>query len=138
MREQTVDMLISSAMNARLRSYSPYSNFSVGAALLTAEGKLYTGANIENASFSPTICAERVAFHTAIHAGEKNFAAIAIVGGKVGEDIKAATAPCGVCRQVMAEFCAPDFKIILFDGEEPIIYTLSELLPAGFGKGDLK
>ena len=138
MRDSTIEMLIDSAIAARERSYCPYSSFAVGAALLTQEGKLYTGANIENASFTPTVCAERVAFETAIHNGERSFYAIAIVGGKVGEDITSTVAPCGVCRQVMAEFCGKDFSVILFDGEDSIVYTLEELLPASFGKSDLE
>ena len=137
MREETIDMLISTALSAREKSYCPYSSFAVGAALLTDEGRLYTGANIENSAFSPTICAERVALHSAIHAGERNFYAIAIVGGKVGEEVSATTPPCGVCRQVMAEFCRPDMQIILFDGEDSLIYTLDELLPAGFSRENL-
>lgn len=137
MREQTVDMLVCSALAAREKSYCPYSGFAVGAALLTDTGKLYTGANIESSSYTPTICAERVAFFSAIHAGEKKFAAIAIVGARVGEEISSKVPPCGVCRQVMAEFCDEDFKIILFDGENPYTYTLGELLPESFNKSNL-
>lgn len=121
------------AIEAMKKSYSPYSNFTVGAALLTKEGKIYTGANIENASYTPTVCAERNAIFTAVHEGERNFEAIAIVGGLRG-DVKGITAPCGVCRQVMSEFCSPDFKVILVtsndgDYEET---TLGELLPYTF------
>ena len=121
------------AIEAMKKSYSPYSNFTVGAALLTKDGKVYTGANIENASYTPTICAERTAIFTAVHKGEREFEAIAIVGGHKGE-IKGVTAPCGVCRQVMSEFCSPDFKVILVtssdgDYEET---TLGELLPYMF------
>ena len=121
------------AIEAMKKSYSPYSNFTVGAALLTKDGKVYTGANIENASYTPTICAERTAIFTAVHNGEREFEAIAIVGGHKGE-IKGVTAPCGVCRQVMSEFCSPDFKVILVtssdgDYEET---TLGELLPYMF------
>ncbi len=121
------------AIEAMKKSYSPYSNFAVGAALLTKEGKIYTGANIENASYTPTICAERTAIFSAVHQGERDFEAIAIVGGHLG-DIKGVTAPCGVCRQVMSEFCSPDFKVILVtnqkgDFEET---TLGELLPYTF------
>ena len=121
------------AIEAMKKSYSPYSNFTVGAALLTKDGKVYTGANIENASYTPTICAERTAIFTAVHNGEREFEAIAIVGGHKGE-IKGVTAPCGVCRQVMSEFCSPDFKVILVtsnegDHEET---TLGELLPYMF------
>lgn len=118
------------AIEAMKKSYSPYSHFTVGAALLTKDGKLYTGANIENASYTPTVCAERNAIFTAVHSGEREFEAIAIVGGHEG-DIKGVTAPCGVCRQVMSEFCSPDFKVLLVtspdgDFEET---TLGELLP---------
>lgn len=121
------------AIEAMKKSYSPYSNFSVGAALLTNDGKVYTGANIENASYTPTVCAERNAIFTAVHAGERDFCAIAIVGGHKG-DVKGITAPCGVCRQVMSEFCSPDFKVILVtsndgDFEET---SLGELLPYSF------
>lgn len=121
------------AIDAMKRSYSPYSNFTVGAALLTKEGKIYTGANIENASYTPTICAERNAIFTAVHEGEREFCAIAIVGGHKG-DIKGVTAPCGVCRQVMSEFCSPDFKVILVTGADGDYEetTLGELLPYTF------
>ena len=121
------------AIEAMKKSYSPYSGFTVGAALLTGDGKIYTGANIENSSYTPTVCAERVAFFGAIHAGEKEFEAIAIVGGHAGE-IRGVTAPCGVCRQVMSEFCAPDFRVILVtspDGDY-IEETLGSLMPYTF------
>lgn len=121
------------AIEAMKRSYSPYSHFTVGAALLTKDGKIYTGANIENASYTPTVCAERNAIFTAVHNGEREFEAIAIVGGHKG-DVKGITAPCGVCRQVMSEFCSPDFKVILVtsnDGEYEET-TLGELLPYTF------
>ena len=134
MKEETLNMLIKEALLARKQSYCPYSDFAVGAALLTKEGRLYTGANIENASFTPTECAERVAFSVAVHSGERNFSAIAIVGGRCGEKIKEFCPPCGVCRQVMAEFCSPDFKIILFDGADKRIISLGELLPECFAK----
>ncbi len=125
--------LATAAIEAMKRSYSPYSHFTVGAALLTKDGKIYTGANIENASYTPTVCAERNAIFTAVHNGEREFEAIAIVGGHEG-DVKGITAPCGVCRQVMSEFCSPDFKVILVtsndgDYEET---TLGELLPYTF------
>ena len=121
------------AIEAMKKSYSPYSHFTVGAALLTKEGKIYTGANIENASYTPTVCAERNAIFTAVHQGERNFEAIAIVGGHNG-DIKGVTAPCGVCRQVMSEFCSPDFKVILVTSNEGDYKetTLSELFPYTF------
>ncbi len=137
MNQETKQMLIERAMEARKMSYSPYSGFAVGAALLTADGKVYTGANIECAAYTPTICAERVAFSTAVHAGERRFAAIAIVGGKAGEPIPFHCAPCGVCRQVMAEFCSSDFLIILYDGQTDKTYTLGELLPESFGPDNL-
>ncbi len=129
--------LIEKALSAREKSYSPYSSFAVGAALLTDDGKVYTGANIESASFSPTVCAERVAFFTAVHNGENRFKAIAVVGGKQANDVTEFCAPCGVCRQVMAEFCGKDFEIILFDGKTEKIITLENLLPEAFTKDNV-
>ena len=135
----TEQELVKMALEARKFSYSPYSGFQVGAALLTGSGKVYTGCNIENAAFSPTNCAERTAFFKAVSEGEREFKAIAIAGGKKAEGAKEFCAPCGVCRQVMAEFCAPEkFRILL--GTESLEYqeyTLAELLPQGFGKGNL-
>ncbi len=121
------------AIEAMKKSYSPYSNFTVGAALLTKDGKIYTGANIENASYTPTVCAERNAIFTAVHEGERDFEAIAIVGGHLG-DVKGVTAPCGVCRQVMSEFCSPDFKVILVTSSngDYVEETLGNLLPYTF------
>ena len=113
------------------KSYSPYSKFRVGAALLTASGKVYTGCNIENAAFSPTVCAERTAFFKAISDGETEFKAIAIVGGKDGETNNECT-PCGVCRQVMQEFCSKDFTIITATDKGYNRYTLEQLLPNSF------
>ena len=130
--------LVEKAIKAREASYSPYSSFAVGAALVTADGKIYTGANIESSSYTPTVCAERVAFFSAVHAGEKKFKAIAIVGGKAENPISEFCSPCGVCRQVMAEFCGKDFEIILSDGSSLRAYTLEELLPFSFGKDNLK
>ena len=121
--------LIDKAIDARNRAYAPYSKFKVGAALLTKSGKIYLGANIENSSYSLTNCAERTAFFNAISEGERDFEAIAIVGG---EDNLRLCPPCGACRGVMSEFCKGDFKIILFDGEKESIYTLDELLPLRF------
>ena len=138
MNKENAIALAKRAEAAREASYSPYSGFAVGAALLTADGKIYTGANIESSSYTPTICAERVAFFTAVHAGERSFSAIAIVGGRGGEPLSAFCPPCGVCRQVMAEFAEGDFEIILYDGNDVKIHTLSELLPLGFGKDNLK
>ena len=133
MDEQMIHTLIREAISARRQAYAPYSHFCVGAALLTAAGKIYNGCNIENAAYTPTNCAERTAFFKAVSEGERDFAAIAIVGGKAGEAL-APTAPCGVCRQVMAEFCDPEtFRIILMNGAGEIReYLLKELLPLGF------
>lgn len=130
--------LIRLAGIARQRSYSPYSRYKVGAALLCASGNIYTGCNIENAAFSPTVCAERVAFFKAISEGETKFVAIAIVGG-ANDTPDSEVSPCGVCRQVMMEFCSPEeFKIFLLKNEnEYTELTLSELLPYGFGKGNV-
>ena len=131
--------LILEAKKARERSYSPYSNHPVGAALLTKSGKLYHGCNIENAGYGPTNCAERTAFFKAVSEGEMSFEKIAIVGGMKGTDGNAPCAPCGVCRQVMMEFCNPEtFKIVLANGEgKELEFTLKELLPLGFGPANL-
>ena len=124
--------LLSLAHKVRERSYCPYSSFAVGAALLAKSGKVYLGANVENASFGATNCAERSAIFSAVSSGEREFSAIAIVGGKVGEDTTDCP-PCGVCRQVMAEFCDADFKILLEDKEKKAkAITLGELLPNSF------
>lgn len=124
--------LLAMAKEARKNSYSPYSGITVGAALLAKSGKIYLGTNIENVAYSPSLCAERCAFGTAITSGERDFSAIAIVGGKAGEPVEKLFSPCGVCRQVMAEFCKEDFEIILSEEES---FTLSELLPLGFDFG---
>ena len=133
MAEITSRTLALAAIEAMKKSYSPYSNFTVGAALLTKDGKIYTGANIENASYTPTICAERNAIFTAVHQGERDFEAIAIVGGHEGK-VNGVTAPCGVCRQVMSEFCSPDFKVILVTSSEGdyVEETLGNLMPYMF------
>ena len=125
--------LIRSAIDMLAFSYAPYSHFKVGAALLAKNGKVYGGCNIENVAFSPTNCAERTAFFRAIAEGVREFDAIAIVGGKDGV-LTEYSPPCGVCRQVMQEFCNPsEFKIILAVSETDYkVYTLSELLPLGF------
>lgn len=130
--------LCRAAIAAMERSYSPYSRYRVGAALLTASGTVYTGCNIENASYTPTICAERTAIFKAVSEGERSFVALAVVGGKDGV-ISGAFPPCGVCRQVMAEFCAPDFPVLVVTGEDTYtVYTLSELLPSGFSPAHLQ
>lgn len=133
-----IEKLIDTAIEQLNFSYAPYSNFKVGAALLTREGKIYTGCNIENAAYGPSNCAERTAFFKAVSEGERAFRAICIVGGKNGVLTEYA-APCGVCRQVMMEFCKPDeFQIILATGREKYdIYTLRSLLPLGFGPDNL-
>ncbi len=130
--------LIAAAQKARQASYSPYSGYQVGAALLTDSGRIYTGCNIENAAYAPTNCAERTAFFKAVSEGEKNFLAIAIVGSPAGEVTQFAW-PCGVCRQVMMEFCDPDgFEVIVAKSEtEYQTRKLAQLLPEGFGPSNL-
>ena len=134
MEQIMVEKLIDTAIEQLKFSYTPYSNFKVGAALLAKNGEIYTGCNIENASYTPTNCAERTAFFKAVSEGVRDFQAICIVGGKDGK-LTGYTAPCGVCRQVMMEFCDPKtFQIILaVDKERYEIYTLEELMPLGFG-----
>lgn len=131
-------ILIDTAKEAMKKAYAPYSGYKVGAALLSASGRLYTGCNIENASFTPTVCAERTAIFKAVSEGEREFVAIAVVGGKDGV-IEGIFPPCGVCRQVMTEFCSlDDFKIYLGTAsDEYQCYTLRELLPVSFGKSDV-
>jgi cytidine deaminase len=129
--------LIQLAAEARKNAYAPYSGFCVGAALLGKSGKVYTGCNVENAAYTPTNCAERTAVFKAVSEGEREFLAIAIVGGK-GEEMADFCAPCGICRQVLAEFCDGDFPIVLGTPNDYKAYTLTELLPFSFGKADLK
>ena len=130
--------LVNLAIEAREHSYCPYSNFAVGAALLTKDGKIYQGCNIENSAFGPTNCAERTAFFTAVYQGEREFEAIAVVGGKAGQPVSELCAPCGVCRQVMREFCKDDFKIYLSKGDGTYVEVkLTELLPFGFTEFNL-
>ncbi len=132
-------LLIQTALDMRKNSYVPYSGFAVGAGLLTKDGKVYGGCNIENAAYTPTNCAERTAFFKAVSEGEREFSAIAIAGGPVDAEFLDYCAPCGVCRQVMEEFCnADDFQIILAKSEDEYkVYTLRELFPSGFGPGNL-
>lgn len=134
MEQVMVEKLIDTAIEQLKFSYTPYSNFKVGVALLAKNGEIFTGCNIENASYTPTNCAERTAFFKAVSEGVREFRAICIVGGKDGK-LTEYTAPCGVCRQVMMEFCDPKtFQIILaVDKERYEIYTLEELMPLGFG-----
>jgi phosphopentomutase len=123
--------LMKAAAAARGGSYSPYSRFSVGAALLGRSGRVYTGCNIENAAFTPSVCAERVALFKAVSEGERDFDAIAVCGGG-GVRPAAMCPPCGVCRQALAEFCGPDFRVILGRPGKPVAYRLGELLPEAF------
>ena len=126
------DLLIQTAVKMLDFSYVPYSHFHVGAALLTKSGKIYTSCNLENAAYGPSNCAERTAIFKAVSEGEKEFQAIAIVGGPEGK-IEDFCPPCGVCRQVMAEFCDKDYKIILSNGKKEVkTFTLSDLLPESF------
>lgn len=128
--------LLKMALGAREQAMAPYSGYKVGAALLSKSGKVYLGFNIENASYSATICAERAAFCAALLAGEREFEAIAVAGGK--EKAERYVPPCGVCRQVMAEFCKETFKIIWGNEEENECHSLGELLPFGFDKKNLE
>ena len=130
------EQLMEQAKCAMQSAYAPYSGYKVGAALLCIDGAVYTGCNIENASYGATNGAERTAFFKAVSEGKREFAAIAICGGKDGV-VKDTFPPCGVCRQVMREFCKDDFKIYLLNGKETESYTLGELLPLSFAKGNL-
>lgn len=138
--QETIKELIVQAIEARKKSYSPYSRYQVGAALLTANGRIITGCNIENAAYTPTNCAERTAFFKAVSEGIREFRAIAIVGSPEGDELTQYAYPCGVCRQVMMEFCNPsDFQIVVAKSEEDYrMTTLGELLPEGFGPDNLQ
>ncbi len=131
----TPQELLQKAAEARRLAYAPYSHYKVGACLLTTNGKTYSGCNIENAAFGPTICAERTAIFKAVSEGVTDFHAIAIVGGPedAPETELPPAYPCGVCRQVMAEFCGKDFRIYCGTAQNPEEYTLAELLPKSFG-----
>ncbi len=129
--------LVDIACRARMKAYSPYSGFCVGAALLCAGGEVYEGANIENASYGACNCAERTAIFKAVMDGKRDFAAIAIIGAKRGEEISSLCAPCGICRQVLSEFCSTELEILLYDGKEIKTYTLVDLLPESFNKDNL-
>ena len=128
--------LMKLAAKARLKAYVPYSDFKVGAALLCKNGNVYTGCNIENAAYTPTNCAERTAFFKAVSEGEREFEKIAIIGGK--DEPLPFCAPCGVCRQVMAEFCDENFILVLGNENNFKEYSLNEVLPFSFSEKDLK
>ena len=138
----TPEKLLELAHEARERAYAPYSHYAVGAALLTKDGRVYQGCNIENASFSATNCAERTAFFKAVYDGCYDFAAIPVVGGPAGKPVQAQdepSGPCGVCRQVMQEFCGPDFEIHMQKaGGGVFTVKLPELLPFGFTKDSME
>lgn len=125
-------LLIKKALEAKEKAYAPYSEFHVGAALLTENGKVYTGCNIESASYTPTICAERTAIAKAVSEGERKIVAIAVTGDSEW------TYPCGVCRQVIREFGKESIVIVVKSEDEYKEYTLNELLPHSFGPEDLK
>lgn len=133
----TKEQLASLAKEAMQSAYSPYSGYKVGTALLCKDGSVYTGCNVENASFSATNCAERTAFFKAVSDGKQEFEAIAICGGKDGV-VEGIFPPCGVCRQVMREFCEDDFKIYMVKSGGIETYTLSQLLPVSFRPDNLK
>lgn len=139
MTDKEIAELVQLAKEARKSSYSPYSGYAVGAALMTEENELYCGCNIENAAFGPSVCAERVAFFKAVSEGAKAFKAIAIAGSPKGDVITQFAYPCGVCRQVMMEFCNPDHFLVICVGPDDLTeqYTLSTLLPKGFGSDNL-
>ncbi len=128
--------LIDKALEALKNSYSPYSEFRVGAALLCKSGRVYIGCNVENAAFSAGICAERSAVSAAVSQGETEFSALCVVGGRNGQIIDFCP-PCGICRQTLIEFCGDDFRILLFDGKDIKTLTLGELLPHHFGSDKL-
>mgnify|MGYP003300310926 CR=1 FL=1 len=132
------EKLVEVAKQAMAMAYAPYSGYLVGAALLCADGTIYTGCNVENASYGATICAERTAFSKAVSEGKRDFTAIAIVGGKDGKPSEAVCAPCGVCRQVMREFCGDDFFVYLVAADQVETMTLAQLLPVSFGPENLK
>lgn len=139
MEQAQIQTLIRAAFAAREYSYAPYSRFKVGAALLAADGTVYTGCNIENAAYTPTVCAERTALFKAVSEGKRTFYAIAIVGSLEGRKNERITSPCGVCRQALYEFGGPSLRVILAKSEEDyLLTTLGELLPQGFGPKNLE
>lgn len=136
--KKQIEELIRAALDAREKAYVPYSHYAVGAALLGRDGKIYPGVNVENASYGATNCAERTAFFGAVGEGARDFAAIAIAGGMEGKAPSDYAYPCGVCRQVMREFCGDDFQIVVAKNEsEYKVFYLKELLPNSFGGGSI-
>ncbi len=126
------EQLCKAALEARRFAHAPYSGCLVGAALLAENGTVYTGCNVENASYGATLCAERAAFAKAVSEGQRRFSMLAIAGGE-GDTVNGGFPPCGICRQVMAEFCSPDFTVLVVTSENTHTeYTLAELLPAAF------
>lgn len=139
MEKEQIQALIRDAFAAQKFAYTPYSHFNVGAALLTKSGKVYTGCNIENAGYTATNCAERTALFKAVSEGERQFAAIAIVGSLQGQTNTLVTGPCGVCRQALYEFGGPGLTVIMAkSADDYIVTTLGELLPYGFGPANLE
>ena len=131
--------LVRLAKEARTRAYTPYSGFAVGAALLCKDGTVYQGCNIENAAFGPTICAERVAMFKSVYDGQRDFEAIAVAGGRAGEEVTGLFPPCGVCRQVLREFCGLELKLYMAkENGEFETRTLGEMLPLSFSGVDMK
>jgi len=139
MEKAEIQTLIRAAFAARQFAYTPYSRFKVGAALLARDGRVFTGCNIESATYTPTNCAERTALFKAVSEGVTRFSAIAIVGSLEGKQNTLITSPCGVCRQALFEFGGPDLTVIMAKSEEDyLVKTLGELLPYGFGPANLQ
>jgi len=133
MEKENIEKIKKAALSMRALSYAPYSGFAVGAALLCADGTVFAGCNVENASYSCCICAERTALFKAVSEGRRDFAAIAVAGGKAGEAAADFCSPCGACRQCLAEFCGPDFPVVMVrEGGEEKVRTLGELLGDAF------
>lgn len=138
-KEIDVEALVQAALDARRNAYVPYSHYAVGASLLTEEGEIFSGCNIENASYGAANCAERTAFFRAVSLGKRKFRAIAVAGGMEGEQPEEYAYPCGICRQVMREFCEDDFKIIVARSMNDFReYRLDEILPFGFGGDSIR
>ena len=138
MNQNQIRTLIETAAAQRQFSYAPYSGYRVGAALLAADGRIFTGCNVENAAYSPSICAERTAIAKAVSEGVQSFSAICVIGGHADESDDYST-PCGFCRQTLREFCAPDFRIIVAkNAADYKVFTLDQLLPESFGPENLR